>query len=87
MTPSRDGTPEHGAHFVNEYGMGPAERRLVRPNYVGLGYDASEATNSLADVVALAELLLEELASVTGVHERIILDRIEAGDTTFGVVD
>ena len=49
--------------------------------------DSVQAKSALADVVALSELLLEALASATGVHERAILGRIEQGDTTFGAAD
>lgn len=72
----RVGRARQGARFVDDFGMGPAERGLVDPDYADMGLERAEAVELLADVVALAELLLERLAEVTDRHERQILGDI-----------
>lgn len=76
MATYRDGDITKGAEFVYEYGIGPGDREIVKPNYEELGLDEVEAANHLADVVALCEYVLEELARATGGHDVTILHRL-----------
>lgn len=76
-----EGDPRRGAYFVTEFGLGVGELGYSTLTSEPWTFSNAETLQGLIDVTVLAQVLVQEVAVLTGEHELDILGRIERDGT------